>query len=84
MPEIIWRGITVNISHSTESWHKPYDHIELRAAEPLPVTETGYRSHFLFPEELALFDGVEGFVREMLDTAVTPEWEEQFAQPSLF
>jgi hypothetical protein len=41
---------------------------------PLPVTETGYRSHFFHPEELALFDDVEDFVRQWLAEHDGPEY----------
>ena len=65
--ELTWQGIPVTVTHKPQWLKGPYDHLELRAADPLPVTETGYRSHFIHPEELALFDSVETFVTEWLD-----------------
>lgn len=49
-----WNGIAVSI-HYIEDYSKAYRqfhgqrlaHLEVRASEPLPVTETGYRSYFL-------------------------------------
>ena len=65
-----------------------HDHIELRAGERLPVTETGYRSRFLHPDELALFDGPEGFVRQWLDERATDKvwlaYKEESRQLSFF
>jgi hypothetical protein len=77
---INWEGIDIVVSHSTENWHKPFEHIELRADLPLPVTETGYRSHFIHPDELALFDGVEDFVRQWLGQYDSPKYREQLDQ----
>ena len=73
---IIWEGITIAISHEANWLNTDYDHIELRADEKLPVTETGYRSHFIANAELALFGSLEDFVRQWLDTAATSkEWQ---------
>lgn len=84
MSTIEWRGISIEITHTPQRFGGPFDHIELRAAEKLPVSETGYRSHFIHPDELTLFKGPEDFVRQWLETAVTPEWEAEYQQPSLF
>ncbi|ARE41340.1 hypothetical protein RGUI_3199 [Rhodovulum sp. P5] len=45
---ITWRGISIEITFTPEKFGMA-DHIELTTAErvALPVTETGYRSHFL-------------------------------------
>ena len=72
----IWEGITIAVSHKANWLNTDYDHIELRADEKLPVTETGYRSHFIANSELALFDSLEGFVLLWLDeAAMSNEWK---------
>ena len=73
---ITWEGITIAVSHEANWLNTEYDHIELRADEKLPVTETGYRSHFIANTELALFDSLEEAVRQWLDAAATSkEWQ---------
>lgn len=70
----------------------PLAHIEIETLEParvpLPVTETGYRSHFTSPEEIAQAGGRVPFVRAALDDAAEdPAWKEREAaarQYSLF
>ena len=37
-----WEGIAIADSHEANWLNSDYDHIELRAVEKLPVTETGY------------------------------------------
>ncbi len=85
---IEWEGITVSISHKSNWLNTGYDHIELRAGERLSVTQTGYRSHFMSPDELAEFEGVEDFVRQWLDDAAqSKEWQSHVSasrQLSLF
>jgi hypothetical protein len=54
----------------------------------LPITETGYRSHFLSEAEIAEAGGSLAYVRAWLDAeAATPEWrarEVKHRQLSLF
>jgi hypothetical protein len=66
--EFTWQGIAISLKHVANWLNTGHDHIELRASERLPVTETGYRSHFIRPEELALFDSPLDFVQQWLDT----------------
>ena len=70
-----WEGITIAVSHTSNWLNTGYDHIELRADQRLPVTQTGYRSRFMPPDELAQFDSLEDFVRQWLDEAANSnEW----------
>ena len=56
---IKWRGVEVEVSF-IRAWSKPFYsaygfnlcHIEVRAEQPLPITETGYRSIFIGEDEL--------------------------------
>jgi len=47
---ITWQGIEIEVTHESEKWGS-IDHIVIRSVNPknarIPVTETGYRSHFL-------------------------------------
>ncbi len=47
---ITWENINIEITHESEKWGS-IDHIEIRSIDPEnarnPITETGYRSHFL-------------------------------------
>ena len=83
-----WEGIQYDLSYTQPTYCAPYHHIEIHAACRLPVTETGYRSHFILPQELALWPSVEAFVHDWLTVAAsTAEWKEykqQSQQLSLF
>lgn len=86
-----WRGIVIAIRYCP-NWLDFYEeiyghalaHIEIEAVAParapLPLTETGYRSHFTTPEEVADAGGPVSFVRAALDHAVKdPAWQESEA-----
>lgn len=85
---INWQGIDIEISY-IESYSKAYldaygdhlTHIELRAEEPLPVTETGYRSYFTPAPLISNFETPEDFVRAWLDQeAQRPAWKQSQAE----
>lgn len=88
MTTIVWEGIEIALSHHKLRYGDSFDHIELQAKERLPVTETGYRSHFIHPDELTLWDSLEAFVLEWLnDAARHPDWQayhQESRQPTLF
>lgn len=83
-----WEGIPFDLSYTQPSYAAPFHHIELHAKGPLPVTETGYRSHFIHPDELAQWPSAEAFVQEWLTAhAGSAEWKAyrlQSRQLSLF
>ena len=85
---IVWDGIAVSISHTSYWLNSEFHHIELRADQKLPVTETGYRSHFVHQDNFALFEDVVAFVEQWLDASATSkEWikfKEENLQLSLF
>lgn len=76
--EIQWRDpasettITVRITHARDYLSSGNDHLEIESLKPkkapLPITETGYRSHFLPPLELMNAGGPVTFVTAWLDT----------------
>lgn len=81
---IIWRGVQIDIAFTPEAFGM-VDHIELRTEgkAPLPVTETGYRSHFTHKGTVAEYGGAVAFVTAWLDhEAERTGW--RGAQLSLF
>ena len=75
---IVWDGIPVEITYRQRRWKSDFDHIELRAGDGhiLPITETGYRSHFLPGGIVEEHGGVESCVRAWLDhEAKRPDWK---------
>ena len=86
--EIRWEPTWLNLSGSG------YDtaHLEIVSIAPerapLPITDTGYRSHFTSPETVAAYGGPVGFVEAWLETErQAPEWrreEQERRQLTLF
>jgi hypothetical protein len=78
-----WNGIEIEVSWKPD-WLSFDDgtgtgHLEIRSVrperEPLPMTETGYRSHFLHPSIIDNHGGPDAYVAAWLQKeAVTPEW----------
>ena len=72
---ILWDDIAVSISHTPNWLNSEFHHIELRADEKLPVTETGYRSHFIHRDDFTRFENVTAFVEQWLEEAAkSPGW----------
>ena len=96
--EADWNGIALRISWEP-SWlnlgeRLGYDtaHLQIEATRPeraaLPITETGYRSHFTTPATVAALGGPVAFVLAWLDeeshTAARKKREQEARQFSLF
>lgn len=73
---IVWQGIEVEIVYQPDwlnSSDGPYPRAHLTITSispnraPLPITETGYRSHFLTADLVADYGGPEAYVRAWLD-----------------
>lgn len=78
MPTIKWGDRDITITHSKPSYAAPFEHIEVRCSEILPITETGYRSHFIHRDELALWASPVDFMTEWLEKASQdPAWREK-------
>ena len=85
---IVWRGITIEVRYE-ERWldsDGPYStaHLELRTIEPekapLPMTETGYRSHFTPAAVIAEAGGPVAVVKQWLDHAAgSKAWKDKEA-----
>ncbi|MFP7673716.1 hypothetical protein ACG74X_10230 [Marivita sp. S0852] len=81
---ITWRSIGLEITFTPEKFGMT-DHIELRTEgrHPLPVTETGYRSHFMPSGTVEAHGGAVAFVTSWLEhEAKRTRWSG--AQLSLF
>jgi hypothetical protein len=90
--EIDWRDpvsgatVRVRITHSRDYLSVGRDHIEVESLTPkqsaLPITETGYRSHFLTPLELINVGGPVTFVTAWLDAqAKSKDWQKRQTAP---
>jgi hypothetical protein len=89
-----WQSIEIEVRFE-RNWlgSPPSDyhpsHLEIESIEPphaqLPITETGYRSHFLSPDEIQAAGGVLAYVIDALDEAAKrKEWKaRQAAQREL-
>ena len=55
---IYWCGIAITIRCCPNWLNTGWSHLEAQSSDltRLPITETGYRSHFMPPEELAEWD----------------------------
>ena len=79
-----WQGIALSVTHTPGWLGTEIDHIEIQSdgRAPLPVTETGYRSHFMSAQDLAAYESPVAFVLLWLDDAASEGW--LGAQLSLF
>lgn len=86
--EIDWRdpvagsSTRVRVTHSRDYLVMGQDHIKVESLSPkkiaLPITDTGYRSHFLSPLELINAGGPVTFVTAWLDReAKSKDWQKR-------
>lgn len=90
--QFTWRGIEIEAIYTPLQW-KTIAHLEIRSVKPecapLPITETGYRSHFHQPGTIEALGGdvVAQVVTWLEEEAAKSEWkrrEEAAQQLSLF
>ncbi|WP_417261450.1 hypothetical protein [Celeribacter sp.] len=86
---ITWRGIGVQITLHPRRWGSPVDHIEIESdgREPLPITETGYRSNFILAGTIPsdeLERHVLAWLEEQAQTDGWKQYEAERRQLSLF
>lgn len=66
-----WNDIVLSVRHQQDYSSKGWDHIELRVVAPkgaiLPITVTGYLSHFLTPADLKASGGPKAYFIECLE-----------------
>jgi hypothetical protein len=78
------KSVRVRVIHSRDYLGQSQDHIEVESIvpkkAPLPITETGYRSHFVSPLELINDGGPVTFVTAWLDReAKGRDWQKRQA-----
>lgn len=87
--QLTWRDIEITIRYCPDSFAS-YAHLEIESAcrSPLPITETGYRSHFTTRAQIEEAGGPVAFVESILDACASDKgWkaaEEARKQLSLF
>lgn len=82
----------MEIRHTSRWLNLDHDHVEIITVSPeraaLPITETGYRSHFLHGQHLTEVGGPVAYVTAWLDAASqSTDWKarsEAARQGSLF
>lgn len=66
-----WQGIEMSATHSLNYISAGWSHIELRVVKPkgrpVPITDTGYLSHFIDEADLKAAGGPVAFFRAWLD-----------------
>ena len=77
---LVWRGVEIEVRHVANWLNTGLDHIEIEAMPrtALPITETGYRSHFVDPGDLTDYADVADFLRFWLDSAAE-KWSGQLS-----
>jgi len=86
-----WSGIRILLRH-VHNYCGVIEHLEIRTIDPekapLPITETGYKSHFIDESDLNEYGSALDYVLAWLDDgAANPEWQKQkdvASQYSLF
>lgn len=87
-----WRGITIEAVYQPNKWNT-IAHLEIRSIKPkkapLPITETGYLSHYhpigsLEEKANSVQEAVLFWLNERARTKAWKEYEEQSRQGDLF
>ena len=72
---VVWCDLEIAVSYQADWLSSGQWHIELRCAARLPVTQPGYRSHFVQTDAIADAEDVPTFVMAWLDVAAQdPTW----------
>lgn len=77
-----WRGILIQVTLEKQRF---VDHLQIETLDPvrapLPITETGYRSHFIAKDTIEDAGGPTAYVEAWLDEAARSRgWIEQEAE----
>lgn len=82
----VWNGIAIEIRYEPHwlGMDIGYDNAHLEIVSiapergPLPITETGYRSHFTSPDTVAAYGGPVAFVEAWLESeSQAPDWRRE-------
>ena len=87
-----WRHVTLSVKHTRDYLASGQSHLELSVVAPkgcpLPITDTGYRSHFIEAAELEAAGGPVAFIKAWLDREATSKTykaaEQRWRQGDLF
>jgi hypothetical protein len=77
---VTWEGFTLSVSYKAQARFSGFAHLEIQVIAPernapLPITSTGYRSHFLLCGLVEEAGGPAAFVRRWLtEAAQSPRW----------
>ena len=72
---IHWQDIPLTLTYQAE-WLGLCAHLQFRAGERLPITDTGYKSVYLQAEAVEQAGGAVTFALGLLDeAALSPEWQ---------
>lgn len=67
-PNLVWEGREIFVTFIPNwSTHVDIAHLEIRCDEPLPITETGYKSHFTNRENIDEYGSAVNFVKKWLE-----------------
>jgi hypothetical protein len=75
-----WQGIEIEAAYTPHKWGGVIAHLEIRSVKPerarLPITSTGYRSHFHQPGTIEAHGGdvVAQVISWLDEEAAKPEW----------
>jgi hypothetical protein len=91
--QLVWEGLTLAISYAPKASFSGHAHLQVQVTAPerdapLPITDTGYRSHFLLRGIVEEVGGPSAYVRAWLDEAAgNPKWKrvrDRWRQRDLF
>lgn len=90
--KLVWRHVTARVRYTPNYLSKGWSHIEIIVVSPkgapIPITETGYRSHFLDEDLLKKAGGPVTFFLDWIEReAATKAWartEARWRQLELF
>ncbi len=76
---VVWRGITIHVRYEARCHgFRDLHHLDIEAVQParakLPMTETRYRSHFYYGDEIT--DVAAAMLEWLEEEASKPEWKE--------
>jgi len=81
--QILWNGVKVNITYKPNYFGNFSNsanqliHIDVNADQPIPITETGYKSIFLYKEEVESHGGAKDYIESLLDEySTSKDWLE--------
>jgi len=74
---IVWQEISIEVTFEAQSFSESHCHLQVKADQALPITETGYRSHFMHVEELTDYKDHIAYLIAWLDhSAKSKGWQE--------